>query len=53
MFEIKDQSDTQATNLEIIDHLGFFDIADFLNGFGVDNDFVKDDQVGYILSHIH
>lgn len=52
IFEIKQQADTQTSDLQIIQNLSPFVVGYFVDGFCINHDLVKDNQVGDILTDL-
>ncbi len=53
VLEVEKDADPETGDFQVIDHLGFFVVANGLNDFGVDDDGVEHDKVWHVFTHIH
>ena len=52
-FEIQDQTDRVAGDLEVIEHLPEIMIGDSFDDLGVHNDEVENNEIGDVFPHLH
>ena len=52
-FEIQDQADRMAGDLEVVEHLTYFVIGDAFDDLGVDHHEIEDDEIGNIFADLH